>query len=46
MAEKDRGGYVARVWRSFEQPIRFLVYLLIALSLVMIYHQTEYLVNR
>jgi predicted PurR-regulated permease PerM len=44
MADKDRGGYVARAWRSFEQPVRILVYLLIALSLVMIYHQSEYLV--
>lgn len=45
MADKSRDGYLARVWRSFEQPVRILVYLLIALSLVMIYHQTEYLVN-
>jgi predicted PurR-regulated permease PerM len=33
-----------RAWRHLERPVRFLVYLLIALSVVMLYHQTEYLV--
>jgi predicted PurR-regulated permease PerM len=35
---------VTRAWRLLERPVRILVYVLIALSLVMLYHQTEYLV--
>ena len=35
---------MTRAWRFLERPVRILVYLLIALSLVMIYHQTEFLV--
>jgi len=38
------GGQVVRAWRHFERPVRILVYLLIALTLVMLYHQSEYLV--
>ena len=44
MPEKEHGGQMARAWRYLEQPVRILVYLLIALSLVMLYHQSEYLV--
>jgi predicted PurR-regulated permease PerM len=33
-----------RAWRHLERPIQILVYLLIALSAVMLYHQSEYLV--
>ncbi len=35
---------MTRAWRLLERPVRILVYVLIALSLVMLYHQTEYLV--
>src|SRR6202022_4276198 len=38
------GGYLTRAWRHLERPVRILVYLLIALTVVMLYHQTEYLV--
>jgi predicted PurR-regulated permease PerM len=38
------GGQVIRAWRHLERPVRILVYLLIALTLVMLYHQSEYLV--
>ena len=44
MAEHERGGTVTRAWRVLERPVRILVYLLIALSLVLLYHQTEYLI--
>jgi predicted PurR-regulated permease PerM len=44
VAEHERGGTLTRAWRHLERPVRILVYLLIALSLVMLYHQTEYLV--
>src|SRR5260370_40026367 len=44
MADHERGGTVTRAWRLLERPVRILIYLLIALSLVMLYHQTEYLV--
>jgi predicted PurR-regulated permease PerM len=44
MAQSDRGGYLARVWQTLDRPVRLLVYLLIALALVVLYHQTEYLV--
>jgi len=44
MAEAERGGYLARAWRHLERPVQILVYVLIALSLVMLYHQSEYLV--
>jgi predicted PurR-regulated permease PerM len=44
MADHERGGAVTRAWRLLERPVRILVYLLIALTLVMLYHQTEYLV--
>jgi predicted PurR-regulated permease PerM len=45
MAEQD--GTLWRWWRAWnqlERPVRILVYLLIALSIVLIYHQTEFLV--
>ena len=42
MAEDEH--IVTRAWRHLERPVRFLVYLLIALTLVMLYHQSEYLV--
>jgi predicted PurR-regulated permease PerM len=44
MASSEQGGHLARAWRHLERPVRILVYLLIALSVVMLYHQTEYLV--
>ena len=44
MAEAERGGYLVRAWRHLQRPVQILVYLLIALTLVMLYHQTEYLV--
>jgi predicted PurR-regulated permease PerM len=36
----------SRAWSRLERPARVLVYLLIALTLVMLYHQTEFLVTR
>jgi predicted PurR-regulated permease PerM len=44
MASQEQGGHLVRAWRHLERPVRILVYLLIALSVVMLYHQTEYLV--
>ncbi len=44
MAEQEPGGDVIRAWRHLERPVRILVYVLIALALVMLYHQSEYLV--
>src|SRR5438067_1958247 len=44
MAEHDQGGQLLRAWRHLERPVRILVYVLIALSVVMLYHQSEYLV--
>jgi predicted PurR-regulated permease PerM len=44
MPEQQHGGYAVKAWRQFEQPVRILIYLLIALSLVLLYHQGEYLV--
>src|SRR5438309_1475955 len=44
MASHEQGGALVRAWRHLERPVRILVYLLIALSVVMLYHQTEYLV--
>jgi predicted PurR-regulated permease PerM len=44
MPEQQHGGYAAGAWRQFQQPVRILVYLLIALSLVLLYRQSEYLV--
>jgi predicted PurR-regulated permease PerM len=40
----DDARIVTRAWRHLERPIRILVYVLIALTLVMLYHQSEYLV--
>jgi putative heme transporter len=42
MADDEK--VLTRAWRHLERPVRILVYLLTALSLVMIYHQSEYLV--
>jgi predicted PurR-regulated permease PerM len=44
VAEHEKGGFLIRSWRSLERPVQILVYLLIALSAVMLYHQSEYLV--
>ena len=44
MASPEEGGHLTRAWRHLERPVRILVYLLIALTVVMLYHQTEYLV--
>ena len=44
MAEHEKAGFLIRSWRSLERPIQILVYLLIALAAVMLYHQSEYLV--
>jgi predicted PurR-regulated permease PerM len=44
VAEHEKGGFLIRGWRSLERPVQILVYLLIALSAVMLYHQSEYLV--
>ncbi len=46
MPEQQHGAaWAARAWRGLERPVRILVYLLIALSVVMLYHQSEYLVG-
>jgi predicted PurR-regulated permease PerM len=44
VAEHEKGGFLLRSWRSLERPVQILVYFLIALSAVMLYHQSEYLV--
>ncbi len=44
MAEREKGNYLIRSWRHLERPVQILVFLLIALSAVMLYHQSEYLV--
>jgi predicted PurR-regulated permease PerM len=44
MAGNEQSGHLTRAWRHLERPVRILVYLLIALSVVMLYHQSEYLV--
>src|SRR6267378_7340673 len=44
MAEHERGNALIRSWRHLERPVQILIYLLIALSAVMLYHQSEYLV--
>ena len=44
--ELARGGRWSRAWSHLERPVRILVYLLIALVLVMLYHQTEFLVTQ
>jgi predicted PurR-regulated permease PerM len=43
MAEHEKGGSLIRSWRHLERPVQILIYLLIALAAVMIYHQSEYL---
>jgi predicted PurR-regulated permease PerM len=45
MAERERGRSLIRSWRHLERPVQILVYLLIALSAAMLYHQSEYLVT-
>jgi predicted PurR-regulated permease PerM len=42
--QEHRAHSAAAMWRHLEQPVRILVYLLIALVVVMLYHQAEYLV--
>src|SRR5438309_8472088 len=44
MTGHEQGGQLLRAWRHLERPVRILVYLLIALSVVMLYNQSEYLV--
>src|SRR3979411_3289518 len=44
MASHEQGGPLTQAWRPPQSTGRILVYLLIALSVVMLYHQTEYLV--
>src|SRR5947209_17809467 len=44
MASHEQGGQLSRAWRHLERPVRILVYVLIPLSVVMLYHQSEYLV--
>src|SRR2546422_10656148 len=44
MANHEQGGQLLRAWRHLERPVRILVYVLIALSVVMLYNQSEYLV--
>src|ERR1700730_7359460 len=44
MTDHEKGGFLFRSWRHLERPIQILVYLLIALSAVMLFHQSEYLV--
>ncbi len=45
MASHEQGSHLTRAWRHLERPVRLLVYLLIALTVVMLYHQTEFLVG-
>src|SRR3979411_1916579 len=44
MASHEQGGPLTQAWRPPQSTGRILVYLLIALSVVMLYHQSEYLV--
>lgn len=44
MPEQHEAPHSGRVWRHLEQPVRILVYLGIALAVVLLYHQSEYLV--
>lgn len=44
MPEQHQAASPARIWRHLEQPVRILVYLGIALTVVLLYHQSEYLV--
>ena len=44
--EAEHRGRWSRAWNHLERPVRILVYLLIALTLVMLFHQTEFLVTR
>src|ERR1700730_18779191 len=44
MASPEQGGHLTRAWRHLERPVRILVFLLIALTAVMLYHQSEYLI--
>jgi predicted PurR-regulated permease PerM len=43
-AAHEQAGQLNRAWRHLDRPVRILVYLLIALTVVMLYHQSEYLV--
>ena len=44
--EAEHRGRWSRAWNHLARPVRILVYLLIALTLVMLFHQTEFLVTR
>ena len=44
MPDPKQVSQPSRPWHHLERPARILVYLLIALTLVMLYHQSEYLV--
>ena len=44
MPDPKQVSQPSRPWYHLERPARILVYLLIALTLVMLYHQSEYLV--
>jgi predicted PurR-regulated permease PerM len=44
MPEQHEAAHPARFWRRLERPVRVLVYLGIALAVVLLYHQSEYLV--
>src|SRR6267143_4412996 len=44
MAEHEKGNALIRAWRHLERPVQILVYLLIALTVVTVLYQTEYLV--
>jgi predicted PurR-regulated permease PerM len=44
MPEQHQAAQPAHIWRHLEQPVRVLVYLGIALAVVLLYHQSEYLV--
>jgi len=44
MPDPKQASQPSRPWHHLERPARILVYLLIALTLVMLYHQSEYLV--
>ena len=45
-SERERAGRWSQAWSHLERPVRILVYLLIALVLVMLYRQTEFLVTQ
>src|SRR5207253_7116443 len=44
MPDPKQASQPSRPWHHLERPARILVYLLIALTTVLLYHQSEYLV--